>query len=89
MGIVNCADEWMGYLPEDISQAADRVYPDTLKIFEYARGMKITTAEAADQLADKAAGDLHPIMGHRGRRIIEHLLTTDWAGIRNKGAAAA
>lgn len=89
MGIVNCADEWMGYLPEDISQAAERVYPDTLRIFEYARGMKITTAEAADQLADKAAGDLHPIMGHRGRRIIEHLLATDWAGIRNKGAAAA
>jgi glutamate dehydrogenase/leucine dehydrogenase len=89
MGIVNCADEWMGYLPEDVSQAADRVYPDTLKIFEYARGMKITTAEAADQLADKAAADLHPIMGHRGRRIIEHLLVTDWAGIRNEGAAAA
>ncbi|HXT64146.1 MAG TPA: Glu/Leu/Phe/Val dehydrogenase dimerization domain-containing protein [Pyrinomonadaceae bacterium] len=89
MGIVNCADEWMGYLPEDISLAADRVYPDTLKIFDYARGLNITTAEAANQLADKAAGALHPIMGHRGRRIIEHLLKSDWAGLFSKGAAAA
>jgi glutamate dehydrogenase/leucine dehydrogenase len=83
MGIVNCADEWMGYLPEDVRLAADRVYPDTIRIFEHARRLNITTVEAANQLADEAAGKLHPIMGHRGRRIIEYLLETDWAGIRN------
>ena len=32
MGITNCADEWQGYLRRDVELAAERVYPDTLRV---------------------------------------------------------
>ena len=38
----------------------------------------ITTTAAADELADIAACELHPQLGHRGRRIIDHLLDSGW-----------
>jgi leucine dehydrogenase len=79
MGIINCADEWMGYLPEDIQNAVEKVYPDTLRIFEYARDMHITTTTAAEYLADEAAKRLHPLLCHRGIRIIRHLIDNYWA----------
>lgn len=78
MGIVNCADEWQGYLPEDVRFEAERVFPDTLRVFKYARSRYTTTTEAAIDLADVAASDLHPILGHRGRRIIDHLVQRRW-----------
>ncbi|MBI2944584.1 MAG: class I tRNA ligase family protein [Candidatus Wallbacteria bacterium] len=78
MGIVNCADEWHGYLDEDIQFAAERVYPDTLRVLRHARELGITTREAADKLADVAAAELHPLLGHRGRRIIDHLIDSGW-----------
>lgn len=78
MGIINCADEWQGYLSEDIRKAADRVFPDTLRVFKYAHNRYTTTSQAANDLADIAAGEVHPLMGHRGRRLIDHLLQSDW-----------
>jgi glutamate dehydrogenase (NAD(P)+) len=78
MGITNCADEWLGYLAEDIRLAAERVYPDTLRVLEHARRLGITTVQAADELADVAASEVHPLHGHRGRRIINHLIASDW-----------
>ena len=78
MGITNCADEWQGYLSHDVHLAAERVYPDTLRVLKHARSQMITTAAAADQLADIAAGELHPMIGHRGRRIIDHLIASGW-----------
>jgi glutamate dehydrogenase/leucine dehydrogenase len=89
MGIVNCADEWMGYLPEDVQGAAGKVYQDTLDIFERARRLGITTAAAADQLADEAAQETHPLFGMRGRRILEYLLKGDWAGVTFPALTAA
>ena len=78
MGITNCADEWQGYLRHDVELAAERVYPDTLRVLKHARGQMITTAAAADQLADVAACELHPMLGHRGRRLIDHLTISGW-----------
>lgn len=78
MGITNCADEWQGYLEADVALAAERVYPDTLRVLKHARSQMITPSAAADQLADLAAAELHPLMGHRGRRVIDHLIATGW-----------
>ncbi len=80
MGITNCADEWQGYLRHDVELAAERVYPDTLRVLKHARSQMITTAAAADQLADIAAGELHPLIQHRGRRIIDQLMASNWHG---------
>jgi leucine dehydrogenase len=79
MGITNCADEWAGYLEEDVQLAAERVYPDTLRVLRHARALHISTAEAADRLADIAAAELHPVIGHRGRRILDHLVRSGWS----------
>ncbi len=78
MGIANCADEWAGYLEEDMQAMAERVYPDTLQVLETAQAGKITPLEAANRLADKAAAQPHPLMGHRGRRLIRHLVESGW-----------
>jgi leucine dehydrogenase len=74
MGIVNCADEWYGYLEDDVRITAERVFPDTLRVLKHARTLGIPTTRAADDLADAAASVLHPLIGHRGRRIIDHLI---------------
>jgi glutamate dehydrogenase/leucine dehydrogenase/methionyl-tRNA synthetase len=79
MGIVKCADEWAGYLEEDVQLAAERVYPDTLRVLRHAAALRISTADAADQLADVAAAELHPVIGHRGRRILDHLIRSRWS----------
>ncbi len=86
MGITNCADEWQGYLRHDVQLAAERVYPDTLRVLKHARSQMITTAAAADQLADIAATELHPLIGHRGRRIIDALIASGWHGGRGSRA---
>jgi glutamate dehydrogenase/leucine dehydrogenase len=91
------ADEWMGYLPEDIQDAVERVYPDTLRVFDYARARNITTTEAAEVLADEAARHLHPLFRHcgvslhRGLRIINHLMDSYWAeaSVLSQQSAAA
>jgi glutamate dehydrogenase/leucine dehydrogenase/methionyl-tRNA synthetase len=79
MGITNCADEWAGYLEEDVQLAAERIYPDTLRVLRHASALHISTADAADRLADIAAAELHPVIGHRGRRILDHLARAGWS----------
>ncbi len=78
MGITNCADEWQGYLEADVALAAERVYPDSLRVLKHAKNLVITSLEAADELADIAASELHPLVGHRGRRLIDHLVESRW-----------
>ncbi len=78
MGIVNCADEWLGYLEEDVILAGKRVYPDTLRVLRHAKELGITTQDAAGSLADVAASELHPVLGHRGRRIIDFIQRSSW-----------
>ncbi|MFN8673763.1 MAG: class I tRNA ligase family protein [Candidatus Sericytochromatia bacterium] len=78
MGIVNCADEWLGYLEEDIKLASERVYPDTLRVFKYSKNRSVTSMKAAIDLADIAASELHPLLLHRGRRISDELIKSGW-----------
>lgn len=84
MGVTNCCDENFGYLPGDVALAAEHVYPDTLRVLRHAERHGMTTVQAADQLADIAAAELHPMIGHRGRRLIDRLIATDWAGTRSR-----
>jgi valyl-tRNA synthetase/glutamate dehydrogenase/leucine dehydrogenase len=84
MGIVNCADEWQGYLAEDVQLAAERVFPDTLRVFNYANSRHCTPTQAAHDLADMAACELHPLLGHRGRRLIDYLVSSNWADSKPK-----
>jgi glutamate dehydrogenase/leucine dehydrogenase len=78
-GIINCADEWAGYLEEDVALATEQLYPDTLRVLRLARERGISAARAADEMADAAAAEPHPILGHRGRRIIAHLVRSGWS----------
>ncbi|HYK06096.1 MAG TPA: Glu/Leu/Phe/Val dehydrogenase dimerization domain-containing protein [Thermoanaerobaculia bacterium] len=78
-GIMNCADEWAGYLEEDVALATERLYTDTERVLRQAQERGISTARAADDMADAAAAELHPMLGHRGRRIIEHLVRSGWS----------
>ena len=89
MGITNCADEWLGHLSEDVRLAAERVYPDTLRVLKHARNLVITPTQAANELADIAASELNPLLGHRGRRIIDHLMTSGWSDYRPDAGAVA
>jgi hypothetical protein len=38
-----------------------------------------TPAEEAEVLADQLSEELHPMWGHRGRLIIDHLAASGWA----------
>jgi leucine dehydrogenase len=78
MGITNCADEWQGHLEEDVRLAAERVFPDTLRVLRHAQNLHVSPLRAADELGDIAASELHPLLGHRGRRIVDHLIASGW-----------
>ncbi|MES1245537.1 MAG: class I tRNA ligase family protein [Acidobacteriota bacterium] len=78
MGITNCADEWQGHLEEDVRLAAERVFPDTLRVLRHAQNLHVSSLRAADELGDIAASELHPLLGHRGRRIVDHLIASGW-----------
>jgi len=78
MGIVNCSNEWMGYLPDDIWISAEQVYPDTLMVLRYAKAQGITSFDAAVQLAAEAACETNPQLSHRGRLITDQLIAANW-----------
>ncbi len=78
MGIVNCANEPNGYLPEEVEQAADGVYPDTYSILEDARHNEHSPQFEAIDLAEKLSKINHPILGHRGKAIVKLLLNKGW-----------
>jgi glutamate dehydrogenase/leucine dehydrogenase len=85
MGIVNCANEQYGSLPEDpaIERHFGRdwdnsVYAITRAVLELATREGITTAAAANRLADQACTVPHPIWGHRGRAIAAGLVRDGW-----------
>ena len=85
MGIVHCANEQYGYVPHDPAierhfgrEWDNSVYLITRRALERAASEGITTAAAANQLADDLAGELHPIWGHRTRAIITGLVAEGW-----------
>lgn len=79
LGIVNCANEPFGYLEEDIDRAVQGVAPDTRAILERAQQSGRTPLAEANLLADRAARELHPIWGHRGARLTDQLMRSDWS----------
>jgi glutamate dehydrogenase/leucine dehydrogenase len=85
MGIVNCANEQYGWLPEDSAIERhfdpgweDSIFSVTHRILEHSRNEGVTTSQAAAALADEACAVPHPIWGHRGFQIIEGLIADRW-----------
>jgi hypothetical protein len=86
MGIVYCANEQYGKLPLDPAierhygrEWDNAVYVVTRRTLELAEREGITSAAAANRLADARAAEPHPIWGHRGRQIIAGLVADRWA----------
>ncbi|UCE85424.1 MAG: Glu/Leu/Phe/Val dehydrogenase [Deltaproteobacteria bacterium] len=84
MGIVSCANEAYGNLPDDPDvlrhlrrDAEGSIWRTTGRILEHARAQGITPVAAANQLADRLVEERHPIWGERTRAIIESLLAGD------------
>ena len=85
MGIVSCANEQYGHVNAD-PRVLRHFRPDwpggihavTRRVLELARAADITPLAAARRLADACAEQVHPIWGHRGRRIVESLVADRW-----------
>jgi glutamate dehydrogenase/leucine dehydrogenase len=87
MGIVNCANEAYGHVPNDpvIAQHLGRdweqsVFNATRRVLLQAKAQGQTTAAAANALADELSQQLHPVWPNRGQQIVEGLVTSGWAG---------
>ncbi|MBV1857026.1 MAG: hypothetical protein KUG77_01350 [Nannocystaceae bacterium] len=86
MGIVNCANEAYGHVPNDPAIArhlqrdwGQSVFNMTRRVLLRAQQTGTTTAEAANALADDLGAQLHPIWPLRGQQIIEGLVENGWA----------
>jgi glutamate dehydrogenase/leucine dehydrogenase len=80
MGIVNCANEQYGSIPDDPAvqrhlgrEWENSVFRVTQRVLERAKAEGVTTSTAANRLADEAILQPHPIWGHRGRDIVAGL----------------
>lgn len=85
MGIVQCANEQYGSLPDDpfVLRHLDPDWPEgvyrtTLRVLELAKQGDTTPLAAAHRLADELAQQTHPIWGHRGRQIVDSLVAEGW-----------
>lgn len=86
MGIVNCANEQYGVFEGDpaIGKHLDRneptgIFRRAVEVFRGAKASGRTTAAEAEALADKLSREPHPIWGHRGQQIINHLVRSGWS----------
>jgi glutamate dehydrogenase/leucine dehydrogenase len=85
MGIVQCADEHAGSLPDDPATLRHlgrdwdgAIYATTRRLLADADAEDITPLEAADRLADEAVETPHPLHGDRAERIVRHLIEGAW-----------
>jgi len=85
MGIVNCADEASGRIPDDpaILRHFGREWSNALsvitrRVIALAQEEDTTTSTAANRLADELARVPHPIWPGRTRMIIDGLLADRW-----------
>lgn len=93
MGIVNCSNEQYGRMKSDdaINRHFGLTWENSLnaitkRIIAEAKDRKITTVQAANELADHYAAMPHPIWGLRSRAIIKELTSnTDWITGKDKG----
>ena len=85
MGIVQCANEQYGSLPEDPRilrhlghEWPNGIYAMTHRVLELARRCGTTPLATALRLADDLAGEPHPIWGTRAVQIVQSLLADGW-----------
>jgi len=90
MGIVSCANEQYGTIPDDPAilrhlgrDDPNAVHVVTRRILEEAAARGTTTTAAANALADALSLEPHPIFPHRGRDIARALVREHW----DRGAA--
>jgi glutamate dehydrogenase/leucine dehydrogenase len=88
MGIVHCADEAAGRLPDDpaVARHLDPTWPGSIpattrRVLVASRRTGRPPGETAHGLADAALKEPHPLLGHRGRAIVDSL-------VRERRAAA-
>jgi len=86
MGIVWCANEHAGSLPDDPDVLRhldpgwqDSVQAVTRRVLDEAERSGTTPVEAANRLADERASEPNPLWGDRATRIVRSLLDGDWA----------
>lgn len=86
MGIVNCANEQYGYVSADPYQAQHlsrdwehSIYQGSLRVLRKSKESGIAPGKMALAMADELAEELHPIFGHRGKLIVDSLVTQGWA----------
>ena len=85
MGIVTCADEQAGYVPNDerIERHLGRTWEHSIfamarTVLRRARELDEPSSDIATAMADELSEELHPLYGHRGRQIIDGLLADRW-----------
>ncbi len=86
MGIVNCANEQYGCIPDDpaITSHLDPATPHgifqrALEVFRLADASGRPPADEAERLAEALSDEPHPVWGNRGQTIIDALLGERWA----------
>ena len=85
MGIVTCADEAAGCIPGDpwierhLGRDWDHSIPNALdRVLELSRESGRPPGAVATDEADRLSMQEHPVFGHRGRQIIDHLVAAGW-----------
>jgi glutamate dehydrogenase/leucine dehydrogenase len=89
MGIVYCGGEPWGLVPDDpdVLRHLDPSWPGSIpamtkRVLARARDEGVPPGQAACALADEALREPHPLLGHRGRRIVAGLVADRWAAGR-------
>lgn len=77
MGIVNCADEWMGFLADDSWTAVDRLVDDVAMIVSQWKSRGTSTLQIAREMAQARLAVPHPLERLRGRagRLLDRYLS--------------
>lgn len=90
MGIVNCANEQYGRLPNDPaimrhfgSDWSNSIWVKTQEVLTKAFTENITTSTAANKIADNLMKEPHPIWPDRSRQIIQSLMDEGWDKEKN------
>ena len=85
MGIVNCANENYGYVENDESierhfekEWKHSIFNTTMNVLNESKNKNIGSDEAAKKIADQLQEEEHPIFGHRGIKIIQSILKSNW-----------
>jgi len=76
MGIINCANEQYGRLDNNLTEAVEKVYSDTLQLLAEAEKRNVSPLLVANEIANRNAKIEHPIWGHRGVKLLNPYLNS-------------